>query len=49
MIFSTPVSVSVQATERRLCRLAGFGGPPFPCSEVYGIVESKCLYISQLF
>lgn len=34
MIFSTPVSVSVHATDSKLCRLAGFGGPPLPCKEV---------------
>lgn len=34
MIFSTPVSVSVHATDSKLCRRAGFGGPPLPCKEV---------------
>ena len=30
IIFSIPVSVSVHATDNKLCLLAGFGGPPFP-------------------
>lgn len=43
IIFSTPVSVSVQATDRRLCRRAGFGGPPLPCSEVCPGVVGVCV------
>lgn len=35
MIFSTPVSVSVHATDSKLWRLAGFGGPLLPCKDAY--------------
>lgn len=39
-IRSAPVSVSVQATDNKLCLRAGFGGPfPLPCSDVWpGVV-----------
>lgn len=35
IIFSTPVSTSVQATERILCLRFAFVVPPFPCSDAW--------------
>lgn len=34
IIRSTPVSISVQATDNKLWRRPVFGGPPLPCNDV---------------